>query len=482
MFNRLTVRLLLIVSLVTLLVMSGFIMVRYHFSTQLMENAMQERSTAVASRVANSVRSTIWNIYQKSYDRKYTDEFAKDLLDAEIQSDFVNGIIVFGNFGHLYMGRIKDNGSIRSFDNTIDEALWSTLKNTIRYPVKSGTMTIGNVEVFYSDKEFANSLKKALLVDIGQVAVVSFLFVWALYILLKVALVSPMQSLQIAQRALDSLDEAVFVTNKSGKIIDINPSYSRITQFNESEVIGTVPNIYSKDNNHQQITASVFNDLIETDSWSGEVVGQRKNNKKFAGWLTINKVESSDKTITFVGVLNDIEEKKAAQEKLHHLAYFDALTAIPNRRSFMIDLEKSISKARQDSSILGLLFIDLDKFKWTNDTFGHDIGDALLVELAKRFKQELRASDTLYRIGGDEFTVIVKDYHDSDALLGLAQRLINTVHARLIIEGNEMKAGASIGIATYPKDADSAQELIKCADSAMFKAKDSGRGQAKFFS
>jgi len=462
--------------------MTGFVVVRYHFDVQLMQSSLTERSEAVAQRVASSVRLTIWNIYQKSYDRKYTDEIAAGILDSEMQSDFVLGIKVFGNFGHLYMGRIKHQGNIQPYQMDTDEPLWKQQDNRIRYPIKVGLMTIGNVEVLYSDRQFADNLRHNLLVDILQVAIVSLLFVGALSMLLKISLVAPMQELQIAQQALDSLDEAVFVTDARGRIIDINPSYSQMTDYHQDQVLGQLPAVYSLEDNQPLLSAPSLEKILSQGNWSGEVIGQRSNGRQFPGWLTLNRVEGKDSSTTLVGVLNDIEEKKAAEDKLHHLAYFDSLTDIPNRRSFMLQLESDIRSAKIRNNNLGLLFIDLDNFKWTNDSFGHDVGDQLLVELAQRFQSQLEARDKLYRIGGDEFTVLVHDYDNPNELYDLARRLIDAAGQRLILSGSKMKAGTSIGIATYPTDADTAQELIKRADAAMFQAKELGRGQARFFS
>ncbi|MBN3564230.1 putative bifunctional diguanylate cyclase/phosphodiesterase [Aliamphritea spongicola] len=488
MINRLTIRLFCIVSLITLLVMSSFVAVRYVANAELMESTSQERGLAVAKRVAASVKPTIWNIYNKSYNRTYTAEFADAILDAEMDSEFIQGIKVFGNFGHLYMGKIKrDNQQIERFNADNDELNWKQQPNRISYPVSLGAMTIGHVEVSYSDKEFAETLRSSLWVDITQVAIVSLLFVGSLYIVLRLALVSPMQSLQVAQHALDALDEAVFVVNKDGHVIDINPSYTTITHYKESEILHRPPAIYATDRAQLPIFQFAADTLKKKKSWSGQVVGQRKDGSTFPGWLNINIVEPvegvlNDTNTTYVGVLTDIAEKQEAEQKLHHLAYFDTLTQIPNRYSFMLRLEADIHLASRQSSALALLFIDLDNFKWTNDSFGHEAGDLLLIEIANRLKARLRKSDTVYRIGGDEFTVIVSSYMDNDSLVQLAEDLVGTIGRTFYVDEHKIKPGASIGISTFPGDAANAHELIKRADSAMFQAKEQGRGQVCFFS
>ena len=181
-------------------------------------------------------------------------------------------------------------------------------------------------------------------------------------------------------------------------------------------------------------------------------------------------------------MLSNVSEKIAAEKKLNHLAYFDTLTQIPNRHSFMQSLQESMTYAENRQSTVALLFIDLDHFKWTNDTYGHNVGDKLLIEIAKRLKQSLRQIDSVYRIGGDEFTVIVPNYTNLNALADIANRLIEAICAPLTIDDHPMRHNASIGISTYPVDATDSKSLIQCADAAMFRAKEQGRAQSCFFS
>ncbi|MGB1239452.1 MAG: putative bifunctional diguanylate cyclase/phosphodiesterase [Pseudomonadales bacterium] len=478
--NALTVRLFIILSAITLIVMSGFVTLRYQSNAQLMCTALEERSSAVAERVASSVQLTIWNIYRKTYDRRYSVDFTAAILDAEMKPDFVKGIKVFGNFGHLFTGKIKVNGQIVDYDAKLHDQLWHSDENLRRYPIREGQMTIGNVEIIYSDQEFAANLRQSLILDITQVAIVSLLFIFSLYWILNRALVAPLKSLQVAERALRSLDEAVFVLDERGLLIDINPSYSKMTKYSLKRIRGQEPPLFARE--HPQKSVIELLALNDGNSWSGEVVGKRRCGTKFPGWLNVHKVVGRDHSITYVAVLNDIAEKQKAEEKLHQLAYFDSLTKVANRYSFMQSLEHEINLAAQRQQSIALLYIDLDNFKWINDSFGHQVGDKLLVELSQRFSNRLRAKDVLYRIGGDEFTVIVKDYQDEAGLGSFAASIVNLAAQELKIEGHVMHPGVSVGIATYPQDADSSALLIKRADSAMFQAKQQGRGQVCFFS
>ncbi|MGH1461836.1 MAG: putative bifunctional diguanylate cyclase/phosphodiesterase [Neptuniibacter sp.] len=457
-------------------------MVRFNAASNLMQSTLQERSQSVAERVANSVRPTIWNIYKKTYDRTYSVELASAILDSEMSSPFVEGIKVFGNFGHLYMGRIKVNGEIINYDNALHSKIWLNQKNRTRFPIKAGKVSIGNVEVSYSDKTFTESLYQNLIVEIAQVTVVSILFVGSLFLILRFALVAPIQSLQVAQQALDSLNEAVFVTNDKGQIMDINPAYTNITFYDETEILGLLPNIHPASEEDKSFAEMIRGSSLTQEHWSGEVIGIKKNGTSFPGWLNLNKVVRKDKTVTFVGVLTDIAEKKDAEQKLHNLAYFDSLTEMPNRHSFMLRLEDEILLAHREKSKLGLLFLDLDNFKWANDQFGHAVGDKLLISVAEKFRKRLRDSDLLYRIGGDEFTVIVNHYENESDLVAIANDLVAQAAQEFLIEGHSIKPGASVGISTFPNDSDNAKDLIIQADTAMYQAKEAGRGQVHFFS
>lgn len=482
MISRLTARLLLILSLITILVMTAFVVIRFDAAASLMQRSLDERSHAVAERVANSVRPTIWNVYKKAYERSYTVELASAILDSEMKSSFVQGIKVFGNFGHLYMGRIKIDGQIVNYDRSLHSQLWLGGHNRLRLPIKAGEVTIGNVEIIYSDKDFAENLYQNLIVEITQVAIVSLMFVGSLYLLLRFSLVAPVQSLEVAEQALGAINEAVFIIDIAGRITDTNPAYSKITQYSKSELCGFVPIIHACDDPTIDFKTLISDEYMTDGHWSGEVVGQKKEGTTFPGWLGLNRVKRKDSVVTYVGVLTDITEKKEAQDKLHKLAYFDALTNIPNRHYFLARIDEQLELAKREQYKLGLLYLDLDNFKWANDQYGHELGDQLLISVAEQLKQRLRESDVLYRIGGDEFTVIIPNYHKESNLVRLATALIEQASNEYVIEGKSINLGASVGISTYPKDSDNSKDLIIQADTAMYQAKEAGRGQVHFFS
>lgn len=214
----------------------------------------------------------------------------------------------------------------------------------------------------------------------------------------------------------------------------------------------------------------------------GEVIGQKKDGSNFPGWLSLNRVQRKDHTVIYVGVLTDIAEKKEAEDRLHTLAYFDSLTKMPNRHSFLMRFEEQIELAKREKYRIGLLYLDLDNFKWANDQYGHAVGDQLLMSVATQLKQRLRDSDVLYRIGGDEFTVVVPNYGNEDNLVRLAMALIEQASKEYFIEGKTISLGVSVGISTMSKKTNNAKDLIIQADTAMYQAKEAGRGRVHFFS
>ena len=186
--------------------------------------------------------------------------------------------------------------------------------------------------------------------------------------------------------------------------------------------------------------------------------------------------------VNYVGVSTDISVIKEAEEKLHHLAYFDPLTSLPNRMLFSDRLEHQIACAKRSTGFFGLLFIDLDRFKLVNDSLGHLQGDSLLVQVASRLKDCIRSSDTLCRIGGDEFTLILQDLtHEENAGM-IAAEVVHKLAQRFDIAGEDVYIGASVGIALFPKDGTDAETLLRKADSAMYLAKEAGRGLYRYAS
>ncbi len=290
------------------------------------------------------------------------------------------------------------------------------------------------------------------------------------------------EGLLLAQRVFENTNEAILITDKDARIIDVNQAYEAITGYAKHEVVGRNPNITRSGRHGKDFYQAMWQSVNATGSWAGEIWDRRKGGEVFPKWLTINAIKNRFGEIThYVGIFSDITQLKAAENKLEQLAYYDPLTRLPNRALFFDRLRQALELARRKSTRMALLFIDLDRFKYVNDTLGHNIGDLLLVEVAERITQCLRKSDTVARLGGDEFTVILTEILRSANVENVAQNIIAALQRKFDIAGHEIYVGASVGIAIYPEDGAELEGLVKNADIAMYQAKLAGRGNYKFF-
>ena len=290
------------------------------------------------------------------------------------------------------------------------------------------------------------------------------------------------ESLRLAQRIIENTAEAVVVTDADGLIVDINQAYTRITGYERHELIGMNPNVNQSGRHEPVFFVDLWRQLIDTGYWAGEIWDRRKDGEVYPKWLTINAIrDDQGKTRHYVGIFTDISEKKATETKLKNLAFYDPLTGLPNRVYFRERLEEALAVRQRRGSRMALLFIDLDRFKDVNDTLGHNAGDELIVQASKRIRGCLRKTDTVARLGGDEFTVILAEVANEAYAGQLAQHVIERLRQRFVLSGTDVFIGASIGISLYPEDGDDSETLVRNADTAMYHAKENGRGNYQFF-
>ena len=289
------------------------------------------------------------------------------------------------------------------------------------------------------------------------------------------------QQLQISAKVFEHAGEAIVVTDRDTVITTINQAFTRITGYTEQEAIGRkIGDLVKSGKTPKSLYAKMWHALEQDSFWQGEITNRRKNGEIFPQWLTINRVDQGRDSDHFVAVFSDITELKQSQEKAEYLATHDALTGLPNRALFQDRLDLAIAQAQRQDSMAALIFIDLDNFKNINDTLGHDIGDELLIEVSTRLGHLVRDMDTVARLGGDEFTVILPDT-DFNGAERAADRIIQAMREPVIIRGKSLFVSASIGVAFYPEDGESAQSLIKAADTAMYRAKENGRDRFELF-
>ncbi|WP_374675154.1 EAL domain-containing protein [Ideonella sp.] len=293
---------------------------------------------------------------------------------------------------------------------------------------------------------------------------------------------------RIAAIAFDSL-EAVVITDATQRILQVNPAFCRITGFSQEEAVGSTTAALLKSGRHgPEFYQAMWAALQQERRWQGEIWNRRKGGEVYPEWLSITAVMDEQGTLTnYVAVFSDITEKKRADETIHNLAFYDALTGLPNRRLLMDRLTQSIHAGRRHGMCAALLFIDLDKFKALNDLKGHEMGDRLLKEIARRLQACVRASDTVARQGGDEFVVLLNDLSGDAAHAAMdaetvAEKIRDTVEVPVGLEGFEWRVTASIGVSLLTGEAtQTVDDLLKRADLAMYEAKRAGRNAIRFF-
>jgi diguanylate cyclase (GGDEF)-like protein/PAS domain S-box-containing protein len=290
------------------------------------------------------------------------------------------------------------------------------------------------------------------------------------------------EALELAALVYQHSSEAMMVSDAGNRIIAINPAFTALTGYDASDVIGQSPRILRSGRQDPEFYRALWDSLNATGRWQGELWNRHKDGTIFAEALSINTIRRPDGAVHwYVALFSDITAKKEAESLIWQQANFDALTLLPNRRMFRDRLEQDLKKSRRDGTLLAILFIDLDRFKEVNDTLGHDKGDLLLVEAARRIRECVRESDTVARLGGDEFTVALADFVDTSRIQYIAQAIIDSLAAAFTLGAEEVYVTASIGITLYPADATEIHELFKHADQALYAAKAAGRNRFSYF-
>ena len=276
--------------------------------------------------------------------------------------------------------------------------------------------------------------------------------------------------------------EAIMITDHTARIISVNPAFTEITGFLESEVVGKTPRVMKSNRQEPSFYKAMWNALLTQGGWRGQIWNRRKDGEAFLAWQTISTVRDNDgKPIRYVSVFSDITELHHKDEHIRHQAYHDALTGLPNRLLLQDRITHAIDIAKRGQQQVAVMFIDLDRFKIVNDSLGHDIGDLLLIQVAERITDCVRKSDTIARIGGDEFVVVINDFTNVAEVAAVADKICKQVVEAFFIQDHEIHIGASIGIALFPHDGDDVVALTKNADLAMYRAKEAGRNTVRFF-
>ena len=288
--------------------------------------------------------------------------------------------------------------------------------------------------------------------------------------------------LKAAAAVFEATQEGIMTTDAELRITAVNSAFSTITGYSEEEVVGQTPAILSSGKHDRVFYEEMWSQLTTEGRWSSEVWNKRKDGTLYPQWLSISVIrDEADEVLQYIAVITDRTEVKKHEDQIHMQAYYDSLTELPNRSLLMDRIDHDLKLAVRNNYLSSLLFIDLDRFKRVNDTMGHEIGDNLLVKVAERLRGLVRSSDTISRFGGDEFVILLSDISDENHAAQVAEIIINALKEPFIIEGYEIFSGASVGISMCPSDSMDSLELLRLADMAMYKAKESGRNQYHFF-
>lgn len=283
-------------------------------------------------------------------------------------------------------------------------------------------------------------------------------------------------------RVFEGTMEGIMITDTSERITMINRAFTTITGYEEDEALGQTPRLLKSGRHNADFYAAMWASIQATGYWQGDLWNRRKNGEIYPEWLSISTVENERHQIThYVGAFSDISSLKQSQEKLNFLAHHDLLTGLPNRLLFNTHLEHSIERARRSQKSLAVMFFDLDHFKNVNDTLGHAAGDELLCWMAQHLTVLVRAEDTVARMGGDEFAMLIEAVDEPGNAATVACKLLDLFSQPLQLHRHEFFVSASIGISLYPDDGTDADTLIRNADAAMYQAKAQGRNNYQFY-
>lgn len=287
--------------------------------------------------------------------------------------------------------------------------------------------------------------------------------------------------LQLSAAVFENSSEGFLVTDAQQRIIKVNPAFSRITGYSAQDILGKTPSHLASGHQNREFYADMWHELNTTGQWQGEVWNRRKDGQVYPEWLSITRVlDHEGQPRHYIAIFSDTSQRKAHEAQIRTLAHFDPLTGLANRTLLKDRVNHDISQAERHDLPLTLMFLDLDHFKNINDSLGHHIGDLLLVEVARRISAVVREQDTVARLGGDEFVAVLPGTSAQEAT-HIARRLLDRISQPYQLEQHELNITPSIGLALYPEDGADYQTLYRCADTAMYRAKQDGRNGFSFF-
>ncbi len=294
------------------------------------------------------------------------------------------------------------------------------------------------------------------------------------------------KDLRMAATVFEHSTAAILVTDPAGYIVQVNKAFSRVSGYSAGQVLDQLPGMLTADRQQATHMQYILGQLNQRGSWEGEVWLKRKGGENFPAWVGITAVHDEEgDLVSYVCFFSDISERKASEQRIHRLAYYDALTHLPNRTLFQDRLHSALQHAERHSEWVVLMFLDLDRFKPINDSLGHAAGDRMLKDVAVRLSACVDGDDTVARMGGDEFTLLLQPRATREGALNraihVAEQILSSLARPFVLEGREFFVTASIGIALAPQDGNELSQLMKNADTAMYHAKERGKNNFQFY-
>jgi len=289
-------------------------------------------------------------------------------------------------------------------------------------------------------------------------------------------------ALKLAESVFNESIEAILITDQNADILRVNPAFKRMTGYDEVDVIGKNPKLLSANHHDEAFYANFWHALLNDGVWRGEIWNRRKNGEVFPVWQNVSSVRNKGgKIVQFISISSDITEKKASEERIHHLAHFDVLTDLPNRTSFQIEFKRAVAHATRENEHMALLFLDIDHFKLINDAYGHLVGDEVLKHIGQCLVALIREEDLIARLGGDEFIILLPGLRTRTEITAITNKILRRLEIPFRHKETEVVTTTSIGISLFPENGRDASTLLKSADIAMYRAKALGRNNIQFF-
>jgi len=290
-----------------------------------------------------------------------------------------------------------------------------------------------------------------------------------------------LKSLQMSSAVFEHTIDGVLVTDVDNKIVHVNDAFLDITGYSREFAVGKNPRILKSGTHDKHFYIKMWDQLVKDGYWQGEITNRKRNGEIYIEWLSINTIRNAKGEVeNYIGIFSDVTHQRKDAQNHAYLATHDPLTSLSNRLLLNDRLEHAINHAARFGKCISLIFCDLDNFKPINDTYGHNVGDEILKRVASYLKSTLRKEDTICRFGGDEFVILIEELDNFTYLDTILKKINNITNTPCVINGNTINIGMSIGASIFPEDGIDAEELIKSADEAMYKAKKRGKNRVEY--